>query len=53
MSFEAAVLPIIPDIYTDQYEAIIMYHSIPFRWLLYNCPAQAADILHQPLSYKV
>ena len=27
-SFEAAVLPIYPNIYTDQWEPILIYHSI-------------------------
>ena len=38
-SFEAAVLPINPNIYTDQWEPIVMYHSITFTftaWSLYN-----------------
>ena len=29
-SFEAAVLPINPNIYTDQWEPIVIYHSITF-----------------------
>ena len=31
-SFEAAVLPINPNIYTDQWEPIVMYHSITFTF---------------------
>ena len=55
-SFEAAVLPINPNIYTDQWEPFVMYHSITFYfyWSLYNNAAHAADILTlQLLSYKV
>ena len=46
-SFEAAVLPINPNIYSDQWEHIIIYHSITFTfyWSLYNYAAHAADIL--------
>ena len=44
-SFEAAVLPINPNIYADQWEPIVMYHSITFYWSLYNYGAHAADIL--------
>ena len=43
-SFEAAVLPINPNIYTDQWEPIIIYHSITLL-VLYNYAAHAADIL--------
>ena len=31
-SFEAAVLPINPNVYTDQWEHIVMYHSITFTF---------------------
>ena len=44
-SFEAAVLPIKPNIYTDQWETIIKYTTLLFYWSLYNYAAHAADIL--------
>ena len=46
-SFEAAVLPINPNIYTDQWEPIVMYHSITFTFTgpYTTMHAQAADIL--------
>ena len=31
--------------YTDQWEAIVIYHSYYFNWSLYNYAAHAADIL--------
>ena len=43
-SFEAAVLPINPNIYTDQWEHIVIYHYY-FYWSLYNYAAHAADVL--------
>ena len=43
-SFEAAVLPINPNIYTDQWEPIVIYHSITFTGR-YTTAAHAADIL--------
>ena len=36
-SFEAAVLPISPNIYTDQWEPIIIYHSIILLVLIQLC----------------
>ena len=36
-SFEAAVLPINRNIYTDQYEPIIIYHSIPLLVIIQLC----------------
>ena len=44
-SFEATVLPINLNIYTDQWEPIVIYHYITFYWSLYNYAAHAADIL--------
>ena len=46
-SFEADVLPNNPNIYTDQWEPIVMYHSISnyYYWSLYNYAAHAAGIL--------
>ena len=35
-SFEAAVLPINPNIYTDQWEPIVIYHSITLTGRLMN-----------------
>ena len=43
-SFQAAVLPINPNIYTDQWEPIVIYHYY-FYWSLYNYAANAADML--------
>ena len=36
-SFEAAVLPINPNIYTDQWEPIVIYHSITLLVLIQLC----------------
>ena len=36
-SFEAAMLPINPNIYTDQCEPIIIYHSIPILTVIQLC----------------
>ena len=44
-SFEAAVLPINPNIYTDQWEPIFYIPLYYLYWSLYNYAAHAADIL--------
>ena len=43
-SFEAAMLPIKPNIYTDQWEPSL-YTTLLFYWSLYNYAAHAAGVL--------
>ena len=54
-SFEAAVLPINPNIYTDQWEPIVMYHSITFTFTGPYTTMQPTLLTYwlQLLSYKV
>ena len=54
-SFEAAVLPINPNIYTDQWEPIVMYHSITFTFIGPYTTMQPTLLTSwlQLLSYKV
>ena len=54
-SFEAAVLPINPNIYTDQWEPIVMYHSITFTFTGPYTTMQPMLLTSwlQLLSYKV
>ena len=44
-SFEAVVLPINRNIYTDHWEPIVIYITLLLYWSLYNYTAHAADIL--------
>ena len=52
-SFEAAVLPINPKIYTDQWEPIVMYHSITFTGHYTTMQPTLLTSWLQLLSYKV
>ena len=54
-SFEAAVLPISPNIYTDQWEPIVMYNSITFTFTGPYTTMQPTLLTSwlQLLSYKV
>ena len=52
-SFEAAVLPINPNIYTDQWEPIIIYHSITFTGRYTTMQPTLLTSWLQLLPYKV
>ena len=54
-SFEAAVLPINPNIYTDQWEPIVLYHAITFTFTGPYTTMQPTLLTSWPqlLSYKV
>ena len=52
-SFEAAVLPINPNIYTDQWEPIVIYHSITFTGRYTTMQPTLLTCWLQLLSYKV
>ena len=43
-SFKAAVLPINPNIYTDQWEPIVIYHSITLLVLIQLCSQRCWDL---------
>ena len=52
-SFEAAVLPINPNIYTDQWEPIVIYHSITLTGRYTTMQPTLLTSWLQLLSYKV
>ena len=52
-SFEAAVLPINPNIYTDQWEPIVIYHSITLTGHYTTMQPTLLTSWLQLLSYKV
>ena len=52
-SFEAAVLPINPNIYTDQWEPIVIYHSITLTGHYTTMQPTLLTSWRQLLSYKV
>ena len=52
-SFEAAVLPINPNIYTDQLEPIVIYHSITLTGRYTTMQPTLLTSWLQLLSYKV
>ena len=52
-SFEAAVLPIKPNIYTDQWEPIVIHHSITFTGRYTTTQPTLLTSWLQLLSYKV
>ena len=52
-SFVAAVLPINPNIYTDQWEPIVIYHSITFTGRYTTMQPTLLTSWLQLLSYKV
>ena len=52
-SFEAAVLPINPNIYTDQWESIVIYHSITLTGRYITMQPTLLTSWLQLLSYKV